>query len=158
MTVANQLRCYGEIDVCPCRNFLPVNASHQHPFHVVISRKFSRYVLFLKKILVAVLYLRCKAHRFTTASYRFFFFFLEIEGLQSVNNTWISSIRDSSWEQGRLMRKLLLSRKFEKAMVIARRGNLLRNRSLRGTKVSKPPSPSRRSSRIFAHRENIHRH
>ncbi|MBA0772794.1 hypothetical protein Gotri_008116 [Gossypium trilobum] len=45
MTVAIQLRCYGEIDVCPCRNFLPVNASHQHPFHVVISRKFSRYVL-----------------------------------------------------------------------------------------------------------------
>ncbi|TYI51319.1 hypothetical protein E1A91_D12G167700v1 [Gossypium mustelinum] len=79
-------------------------------------------------------------------------------GSQSVNNTWISSIRDSSWEQGRLMRKLLLSRKFEKAMVIARRGNLLRDRSLRGTRVSKPPSPSRSSSRIFAHRENIHRH
>ncbi|MBA0743879.1 hypothetical protein Gogos_006531 [Gossypium gossypioides] len=74
-------------------------------------------------------------------------------GSQSVNNTWISSIRDSSWEQGRLMRKLLLSRKFE-----TRRGNLLRNRSLRGTRVSKPPSPSRSSSRIFAHRENIHRH
>ncbi|KAH1074164.1 hypothetical protein J1N35_026492 [Gossypium stocksii] len=107
MTVANQLRCYGEIDVCPCRNFLPVNASHQHPFHVGISRKFSRLTI-------------CEQHM---------------------------DITNTGFQLGA-----------GQAMVLARRGNLLRNRSLRGTKVSKPPSPSRSSSRIFAHRENIHRH